>query len=284
MFRINLRRTFLAMSIAILSFLSADIASAQSHNIDIYSSLCANVANRLGLTGESAGDFAAIIIKKQGYRGYEAGKIAGQIAHVTNASGKETEQILAVVLNELNPPPEEAEQIAATVEVETGEKVSVVRDVGEVEVPRVRKVIEEEVENRLVAMADESQIWMRDAPKDASTVRFFRDLDARADRLVRDSMRDAENASAPATGGGGTTTGGSGSSGVIGISGIAGGTTVTNPDGSVRALTKEEALRRIIIEIFGVNIPEGSDLSQLLEVLGNTEIETTITTSPTLFQ
>ena len=72
-------------------------AIAQGYNIEMYSSLVAKVGTRLGLTGESAGEFAAIVIKNQGYRGFEAGKIVGALARESNATGKETEQILAVV-------------------------------------------------------------------------------------------------------------------------------------------------------------------------------------------
>ena len=317
MLKVNLQRMAIIMTVAALSFLTPHITFAQSHNIDMYATLVANVANRLGLTGAAAGDFAATIIKQQGYRGYEAGKIAGQIAHVTGASGKETEQILAVVLNELNPPPEEAEQIAATVEVETGEKVSVVRDVGEVEVPKVRKIEEEKIENPLEEMY--TNVAYIDVPESVAPFRALEDFNRNAEDLqTRSKTAESQFVLPPA--------------GVQAVSSLVGSPVHDNrPDGSTnfiivkdrldgthliqvrlhdandndagpallvatldddgnlnapppRALTKEEALARIIEELFGIDIAAGTDLSAIIAALGQENIEEALLTSPSLYQ
>ena len=242
----------------------------------------------LGLTGESAGDFAAVIIKNQGYRGFEAGKIAGSIARETNATGKETEQILAVVLNSINPDPDEADQIASTVELETGEKVSVVRDTEVVEVPKTRKAEEglpqnplanmlssnsgELVEHDLSSLRSEDpyltgstipfQDKILEAPTSAALVQFYRDINEQADELIRESIAANENPTV-----------------VPSIQAVANGTT--------SRLTKAEALRRIL-QGLGINVenenPTAEEVISALLKSEQVEEEVVTKTSSFLFQ
>ena len=108
-------------------------------NIDSHGVFIGMVVKNLGLKGEQAGDFIAIVARNNGYKGYDLGKFAGIAARESGATGPEIEAILAAIMGALNPSPDEAEQIVAALELETGEKITVIREESPEDGPAARQ-------------------------------------------------------------------------------------------------------------------------------------------------